>query len=71
MKPKLIHNWPKVKDEHDEVSNIIKDVIKEYKFIKHSSRKLLKDASYAKEFGSNSNNNFTSEFNLKAFENFD
>lgn len=31
MKPKLIHNWPDVKKEHDQVSKIIKNVIKEFK----------------------------------------
>lgn len=30
MKPKLIYNWPNVKDEHDEVSRIIKGVIQDY-----------------------------------------
>jgi hypothetical protein len=31
MKPKLIHNWPSVIYEHEDVSKIIKNVIKEYK----------------------------------------
>jgi hypothetical protein len=31
MKPKLIHNWPKVKDQHDEISSIIKNVIYTHK----------------------------------------
>ena len=31
MKPKLIHNWPAVKNEHDDVSTIIRDVIKDFK----------------------------------------
>ena len=30
MKPRLIHNWPKVKDQHDEISSIIKNVIHEH-----------------------------------------
>lgn len=30
MKPKLIHGWPYVKDEQDDISNIIKNVIKDY-----------------------------------------
>lgn len=30
MKPRLIHNWPAVKCEHDEISQVIKNVIYEY-----------------------------------------
>jgi len=30
MKPRLIHGWPNVKDEHDEISKIVKNVIKDY-----------------------------------------
>lgn len=36
MKPKLIHNWPKVKDQHDEISSIIKNVIHEHSHKKHN-----------------------------------
>ena len=30
VKPKLICNWPEVKKEHDEIAQVIKDVIKDY-----------------------------------------
>lgn len=30
MKPKLIYGWPHVKNEHDEISTIVKNVIKDY-----------------------------------------
>lgn len=30
MKPKLIYNWPNVKDEHDQISKIIKTVTHDY-----------------------------------------
>ena len=30
LKPKLICNWPEVKKEHDEISEVITDVIKKY-----------------------------------------
>lgn len=31
VKPKLIHNWPQVADDHDEISNGIMNVINEFK----------------------------------------
>ena len=30
LKPKLICNWPEVKKEHDEIAEVITDVIKNY-----------------------------------------
>jgi cytochrome P450 len=39
MKPRLIHNWPAVKNEHDQVSKIIKDVIKDFKDEKNENSK--------------------------------
>ena len=30
MKPKLIYGWPLVQDEHDEISTIVRNVIKDY-----------------------------------------
>jgi hypothetical protein len=30
MKPNLIYGWPNVKEEHDDVSKIVKKVIKDY-----------------------------------------
>ena len=30
VKPKLICNWPEVKKEHDEISQVIKEVIRKY-----------------------------------------
>jgi hypothetical protein len=32
MKPKLIHNWPDVQKEHEDVSNIIKKTIRDFKY---------------------------------------
>jgi hypothetical protein len=43
MKPRLIHNWPEVKKEHDEITYIVKKVIKEY-----TAKKELSDESYEK-----------------------
>ena len=34
LKPRLIHNWPNVKDEHEEISRKIKDVINDEKMKK-------------------------------------
>jgi hypothetical protein len=34
LKPKLIYRWPLIKEEHDEIANIIKTEIEEYKSIK-------------------------------------
>ena len=34
LKPKLIHNWPYVKDEHEEISRKIQDVINDEKIKK-------------------------------------
>ena len=31
VKPKLIHNWPQVADDHEEISNGILNVINEFK----------------------------------------
>jgi hypothetical protein len=34
LKPKLIYRWPLIKEEHDEIANIIKTEIEDYKSIK-------------------------------------
>ena len=39
LKPKLICNWPEVKKEHDEIAEVIQDVIKKYLEDKHKKRK--------------------------------
>ena len=31
VKPKLIHNWPQVADDHEEIANGIMNVINEFK----------------------------------------
>lgn len=31
MKPKLVHNWPNVKDDNDKIAQRIKEAIDEYK----------------------------------------
>ena len=39
LKPKLICNWPEVKKEHDEIAEVIQEVIKKYLEEKHKKRK--------------------------------
>jgi hypothetical protein len=39
MKQNLIHGWPYVKEQHDEMSKIIKKEINEYKIIKKNKKK--------------------------------
>ena len=43
LKPKLICNWPKVKKEHDEIAEVIQEVIKKYLEEKHKKRKETSD----------------------------
>jgi hypothetical protein len=50
MKPKLIHNWPAVKSEHDDVSKVIKDVIKEFKEDKKLEKTNSDPLNYKKQF---------------------
>jgi hypothetical protein len=40
MKPKLIHGWPYVKEQHDEISKIIRREIDDYKEVKKSKKKV-------------------------------
>ena len=47
MKPKLIHNWPAVKHEHDNISKIIKDTIKNFK---NEQKDKKEEADYRKQF---------------------
>ena len=48
MKPKLVHNWPHVKEQHDQISIIIKKEIDEYK-----QHKKIKDNQESKEHNIN------------------
>ena len=50
MKPKLIHNWPAVKSEHDDISKIIKDVIKNFKTGKDELNQENNDNNFRKQF---------------------
>jgi hypothetical protein len=43
LKPKLICNWPEVKKEHDEISEVITDVIKKYLEEKKKKKLYLAD----------------------------
>ena len=43
LKPKLICNWPEVKKEHDEIAEVIQEVIKKYLEEKHKKRKETSD----------------------------
>ena len=43
VKPKLICNWPEVKKEHDEIAEVIQEVIKKYLEEKHKKRKETSD----------------------------
>lgn len=43
LKPKLICNWPEVKKEHDEIAEVITDVIKNYMDGKTSKENEEKD----------------------------
>jgi hypothetical protein len=40
MKSELVHGWPHVKEEHDDISKIIKKEIDEYKVLKKSKKKV-------------------------------
>lgn len=40
LKPKLICNWPEVKKEHDEIADVITDVIKNYLEEKRKRKKI-------------------------------
>lgn len=50
MKPKLIHNWPYVLTEHDEVSKVVKDVIKEFKEEKKLDKNINDPSNYKQQF---------------------
>ena len=43
LKPKLICNWPEVKKEHDEIAEVIQEVIKKYLEEKNKKRKETSD----------------------------
>ena len=51
LKPKLICNWPEVKKEHDEISEVITDVIKKYLEEKKKKKLYLADKENNNENG--------------------
>ena len=58
MKPKLIYGWPTVKDQHDEISKIVKNVIKDY-----TNEKKLKEA---KDKSENIKRQLTEDYRLES-----
>ena len=48
MKPKLICNWPEVKKEHDEIAEVITDVIRKYLEEKKKKKLYLSDKENSK-----------------------
>ena len=55
LKPKLICNWPEVKKEHDEISEVITDVIKKYLEEKRKKKLYLADKENSNEIGEEGN----------------
>ena len=52
LKPKLICNWPEVKKEHDEIAEVITDVIKNYL---EEKKKIKEDNNNENEEGNEMN----------------
>ena len=55
LKPKLICNWPEVKKEHDEISEVITDVIKKYLEEKKKKKLYLADKENNNDIGEEGN----------------
>ena len=55
LKPKLICNWPEVKKEHDEISEVITDVIKKYLEEKKKKKLYLADKENNNDIGEERN----------------
>ena len=55
LKPKLICNWPEVKKEHDEIAEVITDVIKKYLEEKKKKKLFLADKENNNEMGEEGN----------------
>ena len=55
LKPKLICNWPEVKKEHDEISEVITDVIKKYLEEKKKKKLYLADKENNNDIGKEGN----------------
>ena len=65
LKPKLICNWPEVKKEHDEIAEVISNVIEEYLEEKKKKKLLLKN-----ERKNNENNIEMNNFNLNEIDGY-
>jgi len=57
LKPKLICNWPEVKKEHDEIAEVITDVIKKYLEEKYNQKE-EENNNIENEKGSEKNEKF-------------
>ena len=55
LKPKLICNWPEVKKEHDEIAEVITDVIKKYLEEKKKKKLYLADKENNNELNEEGN----------------
>ena len=58
LKPKLICNWPEVKKEHDEIAEVITDVIKKYLEEKYNQKEEEENNNIESEKGSEKNEKF-------------
>ena len=65
LKPKLICNWPEVKKEHDEIAEVISNVIEEYLEEKKKKKLLLKN-----ERKNNENNIEVNNCNLNEIDGY-
>ncbi len=57
MKPKLVHNWPNVKDDNDIIAQRIKNAIDEYRRKKEDEQHGTHHEAEVSEFKSEEKNN--------------
>ena len=61
LKPKLICNWPEVKKEHDEIAEVITDVIKKYLEEKNKKEEIKNSDFNENEEGNNMKEKFVND----------